>query len=119
MQLKSQIKKNRFLKVGAKKVTFKDLDRRLTDTQVWGSCVGFGDFFFKYGVKHIFNKTTTAIHRKNRGNMNTVTLKGKTSQRMEMFFSLIMNYVSNSFATRKHFIEMPALCQIRTHTILF
>lgn len=67
----------------------------------------------------ILNKTTTGIHKKNRESTNTVTLKGKISKRMEMFFNFMMDYVFNSFATTKHFIEIAALCQIRAHTTLF
>lgn len=76
-------------------------------------------FFFKEYHIHLGCKTTTGLHRKNRESMNTVTLKGKISPRMEMFFNFTMDYVFNSFATTKHFFEITALCQIRARTPLF
>lgn len=77
-------------------------------------------FFLKNTTYNlVLNKTTTGLHRKNRESMNIVTLKGKISSRMEMFFNFTMDYVFNSFATTKHFIEITALCQIRAHILLF
>lgn len=50
--------------------------------------------------------------------MNTVTLKGKTNQRMEMLFGFMMDYGFNSFATTKHFTEMYFLPDQDTYNMI-